>query len=94
MSAVRSLDVGVIRDKARALLFAARDSVEVCRYDAFYSAVLLLADTSVQFLPTCFNDEAFYKTYGVEVKNAWSLVLHLPSLLTPRSLSWLMLLIR
>ena len=68
MSAVRSLDVGVIRDKARALLFAARDSVEVCRYDAFYSAVLLLADTSVQFLPTCFNDEAFYKTYGVEVK--------------------------
>ena len=68
VSAVRNLDVGVIRDKARALLLAAHDSVEVCRYDDFYSAVLLLADTSEQFLPAWFNDEAFYKTYGVEVK--------------------------
>lgn len=59
VSAVRNLDVGVIRDKARALLLAAHDSVEVCRYDDFYSAVLLLADTSEQFLPAWFNDEAF-----------------------------------
>ena len=41
VSAVRKLDVDVVRSKARALLLAAHDSVEGCRYDDCYWQIRL-----------------------------------------------------